>query len=101
MASVGEYPLAVDRAAEWLQMFPEASRTFEGTGVRFELAKNILAQLPTLSDADKPVAIRRAVDLLSDVVRGYSPFKVEAVALLKKYKPSAALKANALAGSEL
>lgn len=93
----GEHPLAVDRAAEWLQGFPDAARTDEGIGVRFELAKNILAQLPQLSESDQQVAVRRASDLLSEVVRYYSPYKPEAVELLKKYKPSAALRANQLA----
>ena len=61
-----EHALAVDRAAEWLQTFPEAARTDEGIGVRFELAKNILAQLPELNDNDKQVALRRATDLLGE-----------------------------------
>lgn len=93
----GEHALAVDRAAEWLRQYPDAVRSDEGAGVRFELARNILAQLPELGDNDKQVAIRRATDLLSEVVRYSSPFKAEAVDLLKKYKPSAALKASALA----
>ena len=93
----GEHALAVDRAAEWLQGFPEAARTEEGKGVRFELAKAILAQLPSLSDADKQVAIRRATDLLSEVVRDVAPYKAEAVELLKKYRPAAALRTSQIA----
>jgi TolA-binding protein len=93
----GEHPLAVDRAAEWLQAYPDAARTPEGIGVKFELARNILAQLPTLGENDQPVAIRRATDLLSEVVRYHSAQKPEAIALLKKYRPAAALRAGALA----
>jgi outer membrane protein assembly factor BamD (BamD/ComL family) len=93
----GEHPLAVDRAAEWLRAFPDAARSPEGIGVKFELAKNILAQLPALPENEQPVAIRRATDLLADVVRYHSPQKPEAIALLKKYRPAAALRASAIA----
>jgi tetratricopeptide (TPR) repeat protein len=85
-----EHALAVDRAAEWLAMFPASSRTQEGMGVRFELAKNILAQLPTLADSEKELAARRATDLLSDVVRYPLPFRSEAIELLKKHRPGGA-----------
>ncbi len=93
-----EYALAADRAAEWITAYPEAARTDEGVGVRFLLAKNILAQLPKLSsDNDRQAATRRATDLLVEVVRYYSPFKAEAVELLKKYRPNAASNATAIA----
>lgn len=94
----GEHPRAVDLANEWLKAFPNALRTDEGIGVRLELAKNILAQLPELSDADKEVAIRRATDLLSEISRYYSTFKPEAIKLLQKYKPKAAINAQAITG---
>ncbi len=93
----GEHALAVDRAAAWLNAYPNAVRTDEGTGVRFELARNLLAQLPERSPREKEAYIRQAVELLSEVVRYYSPFKPEAVELLKKYKPSVAMAANELA----
>lgn len=93
-----EYALAADRAAAWMSAYPDAARTTEGVGVRFLLAKYILAQLPKLtSDNDRQAATRRATDLLVDVVRYYSPFKSEAIELLKKYRPSAASSATAIA----
>ncbi len=93
----GEHALAVDRASAWLQMFPNAHNTPEGVGVRFQLAKNILAQLDTMNETNRPVAIRRSTDLLEDVVRYYSPFKEEAVALLQKYRPEGAANLNRIA----
>lgn len=93
----GDHALAVDRAAAWLQQFPGSVRSDEGIGVRFELAKNLLAQVPKLPNNDREAATRRATDLLAEVVRYYSPFKPEAIELLRKYRPSAALNANATA----
>src|SRR5690606_34711040 len=93
----GDHALAVRRAVEWLQMYPNAVRTDEGTGVRFELAKNRLAQLPELPPREKAAATRQAVELLRDVVRYYSPFKPEAVELLRQHKPSAAMQAEEIA----
>ena len=88
-----EYALAADECVNWLRLFPKDRRTYESLGVQFELAKNILAQLPGLSGADKDKAIRAATDHLTDVVRVVSPFKPEAIALLQKYRPNAALNA--------
>jgi hypothetical protein len=93
----GEYPLAVDQAAKWLNLFPSARNTQEGLGVQLELAKSLLAQLGDLSEKDQEQAIRRATDILQPVVRVYSPVKPEALALLKKYRPQAALNATAIA----
>lgn len=93
----GEYPLAVDQAAKWLNLFPSARTTQEGLGVQLELAKSLLAQLGDLSEKDQEQAIRRATDILQPVVRVYSPVKPEALALLKKYRPQAALNATAIA----
>ncbi len=50
-----------------------------------------------VSTAERPRAISRIVDSVSQVVRFSSPFKKEAMALLKKYKPSAAVRAADLA----
>jgi hypothetical protein len=94
----GEHALAVDRASAWLQAYPNAHRTEEGVGVRLELAKNILAQLPNMKDSEKDLAIRRATDILTDVTRNPSRLKAEALALLKKYKPKAAANPIAAAG---
>lgn len=96
-AKRGDHALAARRATEWLQMYPNATRTDEGTGVRFELAKNLLAQLPQVSPREQDAITKQAVALLTDVVRYYSPFKPEAVELLREHKPSAAIQAEQVA----
>jgi len=71
-----EHPLAADEAARWLQANPAVNirRSREGLGVQLELAKNILAQLPTIErPSDREAAIRRATDALGEVVRYPSP----------------------------
>lgn len=95
-----EFALAADESVNWLKAnnTPEALRSKEGLGVKLELAKNIIAQLPdTRNENEKAAAIRRVSDVLADVVRYTSPFKAEALALLKKYKPSAAVRAEDVA----
>ena len=47
-----------------------------------------------ISDNERPRAVKLIVDAASQVVRFASPYKKEALDLLKKYKPSAALKAE-------
>ena len=96
----GEFALAADEAVRWLQANngTDAQRSKEGLGVQLELAKNIIAQLPkAANESEKSAAIKRATDVLGNVVRFSSPYKAEAVGLLKKYKPSAALKATDVA----
>ncbi len=89
-----EYARAADECVEWLRNFPKDRRSYEALGVRFELAKDIIAQLPEISPGkDKDNAIRTATDYLSEVVRVVSPFKPEAIELLQKYRPNAALSA--------
>jgi len=95
-----EYALAADEAVRYLQAYnaPAAGRSKEALGVRLELAKDILAQLPGIEgEKDKVVALKRVTEVLSEVVRYSSPFKAEAVSLLKKYKPSAAANATDVA----
>jgi cellulose synthase operon protein C len=89
-----EYPRAADECVEWLRHFPKDKRSYEALGVRFELAKDIIAQLPELSSSDKDKAIRTATDYLKEVVQVVSPFKPEAIELLQKYRPNAALSAS-------
>jgi TolA-binding protein len=93
----GEHTLAVDRASAWLSANTNAQRSDEGLGVKLELAKNLLAQLETLRESDQEIAKRRATDFLGEVVRYYSPYKPEALALLQKYKPKSALNLNQVA----
>jgi outer membrane protein assembly factor BamD (BamD/ComL family) len=92
-----EYALAADEALNWLKLFPNDRRSFEALGIQLELAKDILAQLPDISPADKDRAIKRAADSLSEVVRVYSPFKAEALAILQKIAPKQALKLDQIA----
>ena len=88
-----EFALAADECVNWLRLFPKDRRSYEALGVQFELAKDILSQLPGLAGADRDKAVRTATDHLADVVRVVSPFKPEAIALLQKYRPNAALNA--------
>lgn len=94
MAKRKDYALAADECNRWLAMFPKDRRSYEALGVQLELAKNILAQLPNAGDNEKPKAIRVATDALTEVVHVTSPFKPEALAILQKYRPSAALSAS-------
>ncbi|SIO66718.1 Tetratricopeptide repeat-containing protein [Singulisphaera sp. GP187] len=93
-----EYALAADLANAWLQRYssPDEVRSREGLGVQLELAKNILAQLPGVSEKEQAQAVNRVVDVLSQVVRYSSPFKGEALTILKKYKPKVAANAENL-----
>jgi cellulose synthase operon protein C len=95
-----EYALAADESVRWLQAnnSPEALRSKEGLGVQLELARNIIAQLPEAkNDTDKNAMVKRIGDVLGGVVRYPSPFKAEAITLLKKYKPNAAVRAEDVA----
>jgi tetratricopeptide (TPR) repeat protein len=91
-----QYALAADEAVLWLETYnrPEEQRSERGLRVRFELAKNIDLQMPEIAQADRPKAVNRITDSLMTVVKYASPFKPRALELLKKYKPSAALKAE-------
>ena len=94
-----EYALAADEAVRWLQANNSVAlrRSREGLGVQLELARNILAQLDEATrPSDREAAIRRATDVLGEVVRYPSPYKADALALLKVHKPRAALNASAV-----
>lgn len=93
MAKRKEHALAADECRRWLDTFKQDRRTYEALGVQLELAKNVLAQLPGMNDAEKARVVRSATDTLADVVRVRSPFKAEAMALLQQYRPNAALSA--------
>jgi tetratricopeptide (TPR) repeat protein len=100
LAKRKDYPLAADEAARWLQRYPspEDWHSREGLGVQFELAKDIIAQLPGITrPSDRGAATKRIIDVLSEVVRFASPFKSEALALLQQYKPKVALNAANIA----
>jgi tetratricopeptide (TPR) repeat protein len=94
-----QYALAADEASRWLAAYNrrDERRSPEGLGVLIEFAKNIEAQMPGLSSADRPKAIRQIIEASKEVVRYASPFKKDALALLKKYKPSAAVRAEEIA----
>ena len=95
LAKRKEYALAADEAVRWLQAAgPAALKEKEGLGVQLELAKDIIAQLPDAQgENEKNAALKKATDTLANVVKISSPFKLEALELLRKYKPSAAASA--------
>src|SRR5205823_4525022 len=94
-----EYALAADEATRWLEKYPrrEERRSKEGLGVALELAKAIDAQMPEIANPRRAEAARRIIDAVNEVVRYASPYKTEALALLKKYKPGAAVRAEEVA----
>jgi cellulose synthase operon protein C len=91
-----QYALAADEAGRWLTTYNrrDERRSPEGLGVLMELAKNVDAQIDQLSSTDRSRAVNKIVESVSQVVRFASPFKKEALALLKKYRPSAAVRAE-------
>lgn len=99
LAKRKDYALAADEATRWLQKYSQRDerRSKEGLGVLLEQAKSIDAQMTEISGAERPRAVKLIIDDLNQVVRFASPFKGEAIALLKKYKPSAAVKADEIA----
>ena len=84
------------RGSRWLATYNrrDEPRPPEGLGVLIEHAKNLDAQMTEIAENERPRAIKQIVDSASQVVRYASPYKKEALDLLKKYKPSAALKAE-------
>lgn len=91
-----QFALAADECVRWLRAFPN-DRSYEGLGVRLELAKDIIAQMPEMNANEKGLAVKRATDSLAEVVRVYSPFKAEALGLLQKYAPKTAVNATSIA----
>src|SRR5262249_6589489 len=71
----GEFPLAVTRANDWLRAYANYRISEEGLGVQLELAKALLGQLEQLNDNDRAEALRKAGDILSQVVRVNSSAK--------------------------
>lgn len=95
-----QFPLAADEAVKWLQTYDrrEERRSIEGLGVYYELARCLDAQItPETPKADKDQATKKIVEALSPVVRTPTRFKNDALALLKKYKPGAAIQAKEIA----
>jgi cellulose synthase operon protein C len=100
LAKRKQHALAADEADQWLRKYtrPQERRSQEGLGVLLELAKNVDAQMPELADASqRQKAARTITDAVSQVVRYASPYKNEALTLLKKYKPNTAAKAEEIA----
>lgn len=56
-------------------------------------------QLPTLKPVDKDAATKKAVEELAEVVRYTSQFKLEAIELLKKFRPKTTM--NAMSASKV
>jgi tetratricopeptide (TPR) repeat protein len=100
LAKRKDYALAADEAVRWLAKYSrrEELRSSEGLGVLLELARNIDAQMPQVTDkTERQQAVKRITDAVSQVVRYASPYKNDALALLKKYKPNAAARSDELA----
>ena len=94
-----EYAVAVEEATRWLQTYSqrEERRSVEGLGVLLELAKSLDAQMNDQTpQAERKQATAKITEALSQVVRQASPYKKEALELLQKYKPSAAVQAQEL-----
>ena len=99
LAKRKQYALAADEATRWLATYNrrDEQRSPEGLGVLIELAKNIEAQMADATAAEQTKGARRIIDAANLVVKYASPHKKDALALLKKYKPSAAVKAEEVA----
>jgi cellulose synthase operon protein C len=91
-----QYALAADECARWLQFYNKRGEvaTPAGLGVLTEYSKNLDAQMHEISENERPRARKLIVDSASQVVRYASPYKKDALEMLKKYKPSAALRAE-------
>lgn len=96
----GEYPLAERLAREWLDISRGDEGTYERLGVQLELARSLDQQIEERKfDAQhKKAAIDLIVQQLGEVVKVVSPFKPDAVTLLRKYRPAGAVDPRALAG---
>jgi tetratricopeptide (TPR) repeat protein len=86
-----EFALAADLARSWMEASQGDRGSYERLGVQLEYAKDLLAQLPDATEAERAAATRLATDVLSEVVRYASPFKTEAIDLLRQYKPKSTL----------
>jgi tetratricopeptide (TPR) repeat protein len=91
-----EYALAADQALRWLETYNrrDERRSREGLGVLYERAKAIDARWSEIPSGERPAWSRQIIDALTQVSRYASAFKNDALELLKKYKPSAALRAE-------
>ncbi len=94
-----EYALAADQCTRWLETYNrrDERRSRDGLGVLLEFAKDVDLQMPGLSSAEQRRAARTIVDAVTQVVRYASPFKNDSLVLLKKYKPSSAMRAEEVA----
>ena len=101
LAKRKQYALAADEADAWLEEVqpPRGAAIAGGPGRAARAGQG--HRRPDARDRPTPRRSRRPpgpiIDAVSQVVRYASPFKNEALALLKKYKPSAAMKAEEIA----
>jgi hypothetical protein len=93
----GDKALAVDDATRWLQANPNHRVTENGLGVQLELARNLIALLPEMTEAEAAENRRKAAARLGEVVRYYSPHKQEALKLLAEVSPKDSRRANQIA----
>lgn len=96
-----EYPLAERLAREWLSFTRGRGGAYERLGVQLELARNIDKQLEMEEPAalaNRDALVRDVVEQLGQVVRYASPYKADAVELLKKYRQGTSIDPRTLAG---
>ncbi|CAN5891653.1 hypothetical protein BH23PLA1_BH23PLA1_27930 [soil metagenome] len=96
-----EYPLAAELADEWLRASRGDTGSYERLGVQLELARALDVQLKegrAGSPAQEKAVSERIVSLLSEVVRYASPYKADAVELLKEYRPTTIIDPRELIG---
>ncbi len=99
LAKRKDYALAADEAIRWLDTYNrrEERRSQEGLGVLLELARNLDAQMTQATTKnERQQATKTIIDAVTQVVRYTSPYKNDALALLKKYRPTAAARAEEL-----
>ncbi|MDX2037844.1 MAG: tetratricopeptide repeat protein [Isosphaeraceae bacterium] len=97
MAKRKEHAAAVDECLRWLSAFPNDRRSYDALGIQLQHAKSTVALLDELEPGERTKLLARAVESLEQVVKVYSPFKLEAVALLKQISPKKAVKAEDVA----
>ena len=104
LAKRKDHALAADEAVRWLDKYNRRDERLsqEGLGVLLELAKNIDAQMAESTDKnERQQAAKKIIDAVSQVVRYTSPYKNEALALLKKYRPTVAAKGGGTGPDDL
>ncbi len=99
MAKRKEYARAADEAVRWLETYNrrDESALRKAWACCSSLPGTCDAQLGQASSkTERQQATKTIIDAVSQVIRFTSPYKNDALALLKKYKPTAAARAEEL-----